>query len=295
MGDGGPGSPEPDREARSDAARAEGVELLRQGGVAFTGPCDSAGRVGYSEGRSVSTSALRLRPDPDLWLFLRREHRAPSSRVSWDDGATVGHVVQSLGVPLTEVGALVLDGTPVPPQRRPVPGAELVVRAVSRPQEVPGATGFLLDVGLGTLARRLRVLGVDAAYRNDAADSELVREGAAERRVLLTQDRGLLMRRALWAGAHVRGDRPDDQLADVLDRFAPPLAPLTRCTACNGEVDAVAAAEVADLLEPGTRRSYSEFARCRSCGRVYWQGAHGRDLARVVEAARATVARRRPS
>lgn len=164
---------------------------------------------------------------------------------------------------------------------------------MARPQEVPGATGFLLDVGLGTLARRLRVLGLDAAYRNDATDPELVDQGAAEHRIVLTQDRGLLMRRALWAGAHVRGDRPDDQLTDVLDRFAPPLAPWTRCTACNGVLAAVPAEEVSDEIEPGTRRTATAFARCRSCGRVYWPGAHRRRLDPVVRAAFATVARSR--
>jgi uncharacterized protein len=93
------------------------------------------------------------------------------------------------------------------------------------------------------------------------------------------------MRRAVWAGAHVRGDRPDAQLDDVLDRFAPTLAPWTRCTACNGELAAVPKDEVVTELEPGTRRRYERFARCRSCRRVYWRGAHGRRLDAMVAAA----------
>ncbi|GAA2850113.1 Mut7-C RNAse domain-containing protein [Pseudonocardia halophobica] len=237
---------------------------------------------------------LDVRTDPALWSFLARERRRARATVPWDGDATLGHVVQSLGIPLTEVGALRLDGRPAAPQDRPVPGVEVAILPVDRPQEVPGATGFLLDVGLGTLARRLRVLGIDAAYRNDAADAELVRDGAAQHRIVLTQDRGLLMRRALWAGAHVRGDRPDDQLADVLDRFAPPLAPSTRCTACNGDLAPAPPEEVAGELKAGTRRTYAEFARCRSCGRVYWQGAHAEGLERIVGAARAVVRRRRP-
>src|SRR5918995_16245 len=92
--------------------------------------------------------------------------------------------------------------------------------------------------------------------------------------VLLTQDRRLLMRRALRRGALVRGSRPDDQLADVLDRFSLEFSPLTRCTACGGVLAPVDTAEVAHLLEPGTVRSYAEFVRCHSCRRVYWHGAH---------------------
>ena len=138
-------------------------------------------------------------------------------------------------------------------------------------------------------SRRLRILGLDAAYRNDADDDALVRESTEQHRVLLTQDRGLLMRRALWAGAHIRGSRPDDQLADVLSRFAPRLAPWTRCTACNGELAPVPKDEIADRLEPGTRRRYRDFAQCRACGQVYWHGAHSRRLDVIVADAGARV------
>jgi uncharacterized protein with PIN domain len=228
---------------------------------------------------------LVVRAAPSLWLFLPPRRRRPQFLVAYDGEASLGHVVQALGLPLTEVGSLRLDGLSAQPSARPTPGSVVEIGPVVRPQRVPDATGFLLDVHLGTLARRLRVLGVDAAYRNDADDSTLVRRAAAERRILLTQDRGLLMRRALWAGAYVRGHRPDAQLADVLDRFGPPLAPWTRCTACNGELVAVPKDEVEAELEPGTRRTYEHFARCRSCRRVYWRGAHGRRLDAVVAAA----------
>jgi uncharacterized protein len=163
------------------------------------------------------------------------------------------------------------------------------VAPAPRPQPVPDG-GFLLDVGLGALARRMRLLGLDAAWSADADDPDLVRRSLAEERVLLTQDRGLLKRRALAHGALVRGARPDEQLADVLDRFAPPLAPLSRCTACGGRLEAVAKSDVVDRLEPGTRRSYDEFSRCRECRRVYWRGAHARRIDALV--ARAAAASR---
>ena len=95
-------------------------------------------------------------------------------------------------------------------------------------------------------------------------------------------------------GAYVRGADPDSQLRDVLDRFAPPLRPWTRCTACNGMLEPVAKNEVEHLLRPGTRRTYEVFARCRSCGKVYWRGAHGRRLATLVESARRVVDARSP-
>jgi len=210
--------------------------------------------------------------------------------VRCDGSSTLGHFVQSLGVPLTEVGNLTVTGKQASPSYRPQEGDVVRVDSVRRPQRLPPA-GFLLDVHLGTLARRLRLLGLDTAYSNQADDGELVEQANAQHRLLLTQDRGLLCRRALRAGAYVRGARPDDQLADVLDRFAPELSPFTRCPACNGSLAAVSKASVDPLLRPGTRRTYEDFSQCDDCRKVYWRGAHASTLEAIVSAA--SVCRRR--
>jgi uncharacterized protein with PIN domain len=224
---------------------------------------------------------------PELGLFVPHRRRSGATAIVTDGSSTLGHVVESLGVPLTEVGALVVDGGEVPVSHIPAAGESVDVRAVERPQRVPGAPlRFLLDVHLGTLARRLRLLGVDTAYEStDIGDPALAARSAAERRVMLSRDRGLLRRRELWAGAFVYSTRPEDQLRDVLDRFAPELRPWTRCTACNGLLRDATKEEVADQLEHGTRRSYDVFAQCGECGRAYWKGAHHEQLEAIVERA----------
>jgi uncharacterized protein with PIN domain len=217
----------------------------------------------------------------ELRLFLRSRYRDGRVETGVDGTSSLGHVVESLGVPLPEVGEFWSGQEPVPPSYRPGDGDHVHVFAVRRPQPIP-TPRFLLDVHLGTVARRLRLVGVDATYRNDLDDDTLIELANEQRRVLLTQDRGLLRRRKLWFGAFVRGDRPDEQFADLLDRFAPPLAPWTRCTACNGRLAPVAKEAVKDRLEPGTRRCHDEFARCDSCGQIYWKGAHHERLQAIV-------------
>ncbi|MDN3295600.1 Mut7-C RNAse domain-containing protein [Streptomyces ficellus] len=222
---------------------------------------------------------------PDLGLFVAAPRRAGRTVVVTDGASTLGHVVESLGVPLTEAGRLLVNGHPVAASHIPAAGEHVQVLGVERPQPVPGAPlRFLLDVHLGTLARRLRLLGVDAAYESeDIGDAALAARSAAERRVMLSRDRGLLRRRELWAGAYVYSDRPGEQLRDVLERFAPPLAPWTRCTACNGELADADKESVRGELEQGTRRTYDVFARCTACGRVYWRGAHHARLEAIVQ------------
>lgn len=225
---------------------------------------------------------------PELRLFLAPRDRHDAIRQSHDGTSSLGHVVESIGVPLPEVGRLLVRGRSVEPNYRPVDGDEVRVLPVGRPQAAPPS--YVLDVHLGALARRLRLLGVDTAYANDADDDALIEQANHERRVLLTQDRALLRRRRLWLGAYVRGSRPDDQLRDVLDRFAPRLAPWTRCPACNGPLVDVPKSDVEHLLERGTRQTYDTFAQCRACGRPYWKGAHHKRLARIVaEAERRAV------
>jgi hypothetical protein len=235
----------------------------------------------------VNGPEIRLEVAPDLALFVPSERRRGATRVATDGVSSLGHVVESTGVPLTEVGALWVNGREVPTSYVPSAGDSVQVRAVDRPQQVPGAPlRFLLDVHLGTLARRLRLLGVDTAYEStDIGDPALASRSAAERRVMLSRDRGLLRRRELWAGAYVYSTRPEDQLRDVLDRFRPELRPWTRCTACNGLLREATKEEVADQLRGGTQRSYDVFAQCRDCGRAYWKGAHHEQLVAIVERA----------
>ncbi len=219
-------------------------------------------------------------------MFLPASRRARTQRIVTDGSSTLGHHVESAGIPLTEVGPMTVDGRGVPPSYQPRAGDVVEVQAVPRPQPLPAEPRFLLDVHLGTLARRLRLLGIDAAYHNDMDDPSLVVQANEERRVLLTQDRGLLRRRALWLGAYVRGSRAPDQLRDLLERFTPPLRPWTRCTACNGELATVAKRDVEAVLRSGTRQGYDAYGQCQLCGQVYWHGAHSGDLEEIVRSAR---------
>ncbi|MEV0414037.1 Mut7-C RNAse domain-containing protein [Streptomyces sp. NPDC050448] len=231
---------------------------------------------------------IQLTLAPELRLFAPPSRRAERVPTATDGASSLGHVVESAGVPLTEVGRLLVDGDEVPVSYVPRAGQSVEVFGVERPQRIPGAPPlrFLLDVHLGTLARRLRLLGVDAAYENeDIGDPALATRSAAEQRVLLSRDRGLLRRRELFAGAYVYSDNPDEQLRDVLGRFAPVLAPWTRCTACNGPLRNADKDSVGDRLESGTHRSYDVFAQCTACERVYWRGAHHARLERIVSEA----------
>lgn len=231
----------------------------------------------------MNPAAITIEFDPELRLFVAAARRGGPTTVRIDGVSTLGHVVESLGVPLTEVGELRVGGRPVVASHIPSDEETITVRAVARPQNLPDAPRFLLDIHLGTLARRLRLLGIDAAYENpDIGDAALATRSAAEQRILLSRDRGLLRRREIFAGAYIYSHRPADQLDDVLSRFAPRLQPWTRCTACNGLLRVVEREAVRHMLPGGTEHCHDTFAQCTDCGQAYWKGAHHARLDAIV-------------
>jgi uncharacterized protein len=199
---------------------------------------------------------------------------------------SVKDLVESVGVPHPEVGLLVVDGDAVGFDHLVTGGARVAVYPPFHDLHLAAGQGlwpdppeprrFVLDVHLGTLTRRLRLLGFDTWYRTEADDHELADVAVSEGRVLLTRDRELLMRRVIVHGYLPRSHDPDDQLAEVVRRYGlrDRVAALTRCIPCNGVLEPVAKAEVIDQLPPRTRADHGTFVRCRSCGQVYWPGSH---------------------
>jgi len=241
---------------------------------------------------AVARPEIHLSFAPELHIFVGARRRAGRSSLVTDGVSTLGHVVESLGVPLTEVGGLLVDGREAPASHIPADGESVEVRPVARPQRIEGAPlRFLLDVHLGTLARRMRLLGIDTAYEStDIGDPALAARSAAERRVMLSRDRGLLRRRELWAGAYVYSTRPEQQLREVLERFVPELSPWERCVSCNGPLVKTSKDSVRAELKDGTEHAYDAFAKCADCGQVYWQGAHHARLELIVAQAREITA-----
>ena len=196
---------------------------------------------------------------------------------------SVKDAIESCGVPHTEVDVVAVEGGSVDFTHRLSDGAAVDVygrgvgtglRSRVGPQPLPAR--FTLDVHLGRLAGRLRLLGFDAAYRNDVDDAALAAQSVRERRWLLTRDRGLLMRAMVSHGYLLRSTDPAQQVHEVIRRFdlSAQVEPLTRCARCNGPLAPVAKHDIDHRLEPGTRREQDTFKRCQDCGQLYWRGSH---------------------
>jgi len=234
----------------------------------------------------------------ELLDLLAVDRRSRPARVEVGPGTTVKDLAESLGVPHTEIDAVLVNGVSVGFGHRLRDGDDVdvypdadrvegspVVRLRSPGSPVPR---FVLDVHLGRLARLLRLLGFDSVWRNDMSDDELVGTSVGEGRVLLTRDRSILKRSAVTQGYYVRSTDRRSQVVEVLGRYGlfGSIAPFGRCLRCNGVLQDVAKVTVENRLPPLTRRTHDEFRTCAACGRIYWRGSHYDRLAAVVQAVR---------
>jgi uncharacterized protein with PIN domain len=232
-----------------------------------------------------------LRCYEELNDFLPHALRRCDIALSFDPPAPVRHLVETLGVPHTEIELVLRNGESVDLEARVDDGDRLAVYPVFESFDVAPLVRlraaplrdpqFLADAHLGRLARDLRLLGFDTTFANDLGDDELARRAAAEHRILLTRDRQLLMRREVTRGCYLRAARPEEQLAYLVRRLylCRLVRPFTRCTACNTPVEPVGREIVAARLPPSVRRLHDHFWQCGGCGRVYWQGSHWRAMA----------------
>ncbi len=218
--------------------------------------------------------------------FLPTEKRKQTIEYQFFGTPGIKDPIESLGIPHTEVELIIVNGSSVgfDYQLRnndrvavyPVFESFDVTPLVRLREHTLRKTRFVVDVNLGKLARWLRLLGFDTLYRNDYSDTELTRISVEEKRILLTRDRFLLRRKIITHAYWVRAHDPDEQIAEVLKRFdlSAQVVPFKRCLECNGPIRDVEKSDIADQLKPLTRRYYSRFYRCETCGKVYWRGPH---------------------
>ena len=184
------------------------------------------------------------------------------------------HLIESLGVPHTEFGQVLVNGQAVDASNRLQDGDQVMVYPADSPLE--GEPCFILDNHLGQLATYLRMLGFDCLYRNDYQDDELAKVSIEEERVLLTRDRRLLMRKAIRRGYCIHQTDPRLQAAEVLRRFKlfGQVKPFQRCLRCNSPLQVVHKQDIIERLEPLTKKYYEEFRICPACNQIYWKGSH---------------------
>ncbi len=136
---------------------------------------------------------------------------------------------------------------------------------------------LIADAMLGSLARWLRVLGLDVAYDPALDDAALVERAVAEERLILTRDRKLTERRRARRHLLICSDRLEEQLLQVVKELG--LAPETaaahsRCLRCNTLLVDLDPTAALGRIPPYVALTQKQFRTCPTCSRVYWRATH---------------------
>jgi uncharacterized protein len=236
-----------------------------------------------------------------LNFFLPRDKKRVSIPHTFGDRSSIKDMIESLGVPHPEIGCIevnekYVDFSYIVRNKDvinvyPIYMTDEISPDVSVSPPPLDVISFILDIHLGKLANSLRLLGFDTLYRNDYHDEELARVSGSENRILLTRDKGLLMRSIVSHGYYVRDTNPNRQVLEVMRRFnlSDLVTPFHRCLRCNGLLESVSKESVYDELPESVKQLNHDFHRCQSCTQVYWKGSHYDKLNEFVAKVKAQV------
>lgn len=202
------------------------------------------------------------------------------------DQTSVKDLIESLGVPHTEVDLILVNGKSVNFKYIINNGDDISVYPVFESFDITEVQHlrpkplrkpkFVADVHLGKLARYLRMIGLDVAYKNNFDDEEIVKISLNEKRVILTKDREILKRNEVNRGYFVRSTKAEEQVQEILNHFnlKKEIKEFSRCIECNELLAPIKKELIVNQLPRKVAQSQNEFYQCPSCKKNFWKGTH---------------------
>ena len=139
---------------------------------------------------------------------------------------------------------------------------------------------------LGTIAKKLRMLGFDCTYYNTIPDDDLVLVAKNQNRIIITKDDKL----ATNAIQHdiitvkLQAHTEKEQLIEIAHKINWKSFEIdySRCSLCNGMLEQVEKSAILEKIPPKIAESVEKFWQCRECSHIYWVGTHIRNLEKLI-------------
>ncbi len=216
--------------------------------------------------------------------FLPKEKKEIEFTYNFTEHPAIKDAIEAIGVPHPEVDVILVNSQSVAfsyqLQNRDVV-AVYPIRSTPLLHEIK----FIVDVHLGKLAKYLRILGFDTAYKNDYSAAEILKIAKLQKRIILTKSIALLKNKTVDRGYWVRSLKLVEQLGEIFSRFNlfNNAQPFSRCIICNGEIKPIAKNLVLDKLPSNTKQFYNDFSQCQLCNKIYWKGSHYQRMLKFFE------------
>jgi len=227
--------------------------------------------------------------------FLPKSKKKVRFEHKFIDRTSVKDVIESLGVPHTEIDLILVNGKSVDFKYLINDGDDISIYPVfesfdisdvqhlrSNPLREPK---FICDVHLGRLARYLRMLGFDVFYTNNLSDEKIVEISLNDKRTILTRDVGILKRSEVTHGYFLRSYDVNIQTKEVIKRFdlQKQIRELSRCLECNSELTKIDKEKIINDIPSKVAELQEEFSKCPACRKLYWKGSHYRRMLTLIQ------------
>ena len=243
---------------------------------------------------------IYLRFYEELNDFLPKEKRKKRFAHQFIDRTSVKDLIESIGVPHTEVDLILVNGNSVNFKYLIIDGDDISVYPVFESFDISEVQHlrpkplrkpkFVADVHLGRLTRYLRMMGLDVAYKNNFENAEIVQLSLKERRAILTKDKGILKRNDVTHGYWLRKNKVEEQVKEVLKRFdlKNEIKEFSRCIECNDLLKPVKKELIIYQLPVKVANTQNKFYECPSCKKIYWKGTHYQRMLTFIQSIKGT-------
>jgi len=245
-------------------------------------------------GKNAIKKSFTFRLYAELNDFLPKDNRQKPFRQSFKTPVTVRETIESLGIPLSEVDLILVNGESAPMSHSLKENDNISIYPVFESMDISSKTKvrdkalretkFILDCHLGKLAKYLRMLGFDTLYSNSFEDDEIIDIADEQHRIILTRDKLLLRSQKISHGYYIRTIDKHEQLKEVVRKFDlhSQFLSFTRCMTCNSCLQKVNKEDIIHKIEPETATIYNEFYMCKPCDKVFWRGSHFKRMEQYI-------------
>ncbi len=139
---------------------------------------------------------------------------------------------------------------------------------------------FIADVMLGSLAKWLRLFGNDVKYFRYIQDKDLVDFASKEKRIVLTRDTRMILRKEFQRGwidyVLINHNCLPDQIRQVYSEYKEikKAVKFTRCTVCNSILIDKPKESVKGKVPEYVYDTQDRFIYCCNCQKFFWPGTH---------------------
>ena len=202
------------------------------------------------------------------------------------DRRSVKDLIESLGVPHTEVDIIISNGKSVDFNYIVQENDHIHVHPALKIQDREGlmrlcplsssSIRFIVDTNLGNIARLMRMLGFDTYFDPNLSNRAIIEISNKEYRTIITTSRKILKFRDARFGLLLRPDGAERQIKNILFRLEikDEIKPFSRCIRCNGILIHVQKEDIADRIPPKTESFCNAYSHCEYCDKIYWEGTH---------------------